>query len=231
MFQIDENVLLFLNGHLGNNDSNAFIRCSNFAYRDMCRTITYAPEYNENRTSSSIEKNAIAQKKRILRDTLTNIIKEQVNNWIKNKSLSKGQFDNDHKCLCDKIIEVYKGTTDQSAPSNSLYFGQAQKWVNMTLKNLYVYSKSNNTSLSLNSIIEYFHVPIDNVILDIASDAKTCYIDAPNRKYNVIKPSKAWSKWNYEEYKDYQENLEKSIKPQGDVPIIWELKHWSTVTD
>jgi hypothetical protein len=229
MFQIDENVLLFLNGHLGNNDSNAFIRCSNFAYRDMCRTITYAVEYNENHATSSKEKGVIAQKKRNLRDEITKLIETKVKTWIINTNLTKNQFNADHESLCRAIIEKYKGTTHQNEPDNSLYFGQAQKWVNMTLKNLYVYSKSNNTSLSFDNIIEFFHVPIDNVILDIASGIKRCYIDPPETKYGVAKPEKAWSKWNYNDYKEYQEKLEASIK--NDCPIIWELKHWSTVED
>ena len=229
MFQIDENVLLFLNGHLGNNDSNAFIRCSNFAYRDMCRTITYAADYNENHAASSKEKVVIAQKKRDLRDEITKLIEAKVKNWINNTNLTKKQFNKDHESLCIAIIEKYKGTTNQNEPDNSLYFGQAQKWVNMTLKNLYVYSKSNNTSLSFDNIIKYLHVPIDNVILDIASGTKRCYIDPPETTYGVAKPEKAWSKWSYSDYKKYQENLEASIK--NDCPIIWELKHWSTVED
>lgn len=229
MFQIDENVLRFLNGHLGNNDKAAFIRCSDFAYRDMCRTITYALEYNEKHATSSKEKGIIAQKKRDLRDKITQLIKGKTKDWINNTALTKEQFDKEHKLLCETIIEKYKGTTNQNEPDNSLYFGQAQKWVNMTLKNLYVYSKSNNTSLSLDNIIEFFHVPIDNVILDIASGTKRCYIDPPETKYGVSKPEKAWSKWNYDDYKEYQEKLEASIK--NDCPIIWELTHWSTVED
>ena len=218
-----------MNGHLGNNDSNAFIRCSNFAYRDMCRTITYAADYNENHAASSKEKVVIAQKKRYLRDEITKLIEAKVKIWINNTNLTKEQFNNDHESLCIAIIEKYKGTTNQNEPDNSLYFGQAQKWVNMTLKNLYVYSKSNNTSLSFDNIIKYLHVPIDNVILDIASGTKRCYIDPPETTYGVAKPEKAWSKWSYSEYKKYQENLEASIK--NDCPIIWELKHWSTVED
>ena len=229
MFQIDENVLLFLNGHLGNNDSNAFIRCSNFAYRDMCRTITYSDEHNENHAISSKDKGTIVQKKRDLRDEITKLIETQVEKWMNNTSLTKKQFNENHEALCKAIIEKYKGTTNQNEPDNSLYFGQAQKWVNMTLKNLYVYSKSNKTSLNLDNIIKYFHVPIDNVILDIASGTKRCYIDSPETTYGVAKPAKAWSKWSYNDYKTYQNKLEASIK--NDCPIIWELKHWSTVED
>ena len=135
----------------------------------MCRTITYAADYNENHAASSKEKVVIAQKKRYLRDEITKLIEAKVKIWINNTNLTKEQFNNDHESLCIAIIEKYKGTTNQNEPDNSLYFGQAQKWVNMTLKNLYVYSKSNNTSLSFDNIIKYLHVPIDNVILKFLS--------------------------------------------------------------
>ena len=226
MFQIDEDVLLFLKGHLGNNDSEAFIRCSHFAYRDMCRTITFSPEYNENSAKSSEEKTKISEKKKELRTKVTELIKAQVEEWIQTPPETKEQFNEQHKKLCQSIIREYAYTTNQSMPKKSLYFGQAQKWVNMTLKNLYVYSKSNNTSLSLDHIIRYFHIPLDNVILDIASGKKKCYIPE-GTKYHVKRPDGAWSKWSYKEYKAYQKQLEASIG--GDVPIIWELRHWSTV--
>lgn len=229
MFQIDDDVLLFLNGHLGKDDNDAFIRCSNFAYRDMCRTITYSTNYNEKYAKSNKDKKTIRDNKKGLRDDITDLIKAQVYNWINNSTINKDIFNDEHRDLCNKIIEKYKGTTNQGETNGSVYFGQAQKWVNMTLKNLYVYSKSNNTSLNLDNIIKYFHVPIDNVILDIASDAKPCYIDPPGTTYGVIKPKKAWSKWDYKKYREYQEALKNSI---GNViPIIWELQHWSTVKD
>ena len=229
MFQIDDDVLLFLNGHLGKDDNDAFVRCSNFAYRDMCRTITYSTNYNEKYAESSKDKKTIKDKKRMLRDDITDLIKAQVYNWINNSTINKDVFNDEHRDLCNKIIEKYTGTTNQGEPNGSIYFGQAQKWVNMTLKNLYVYSKSNKTLLNLDNIIEYLHVPIDNVILDIASGAKICYIDPPGTKYGVEKPANAWSKWNDKEYEAYQDTLRNSI---GNViPIIWELQHWSTIKD
>ena len=127
-FEIDKNVLRFLNGHLGNNDEDAYKRCSDFAYRDMCRTIKFADKFKESKEKSRAENDKIAKDKRAKRDNVTKYIKEQIEKWLENTD----DFDNEHVELCNKIIEEYKGTTEQGNKDNSLYFGQAQKWVNMT---------------------------------------------------------------------------------------------------
>lgn len=228
-FEIDNDVLRFLNGHFGNNDADAFVRCSNLAYRDMCRTITYAPAYNENSALGSKEKNAIADKKKELRNAVTVLIKEQVEEWVKKPPANQDEFDKKHAELCQKIIKKYEGTTKQKG-TDSLYFGQAQKWVNMALKNLYVYSKSNITTLSFASLLPYMHIPIDNIILDIASGKKKCYVDTPDTSYNVTKPSNPWSQWSDDEYAEYQTKLKTTIGSTT-APILWELTHWSTVKE
>ncbi len=236
-FEIDENVLRFLNGHLGNNDEDAYKRCSDFAYRDMCRTITFASDYKESKEKGSKVNNEIAQNKRDKRDKITEVIKKQIEQWIKNTP-SEEDFNSQHTALCSTIIDEYKGTTDQGDPKNSLYFGQAQKWVNMTLKNLYVYSESNRTQLSLKSLLPYMHIPIDSIIMDIAAGSKKCYVDNNTITYGIKKPKNGnnkeicWSKFDETTYKEYQKALTDKIKethPSID-PIIWELTHWSTVT-
>ena len=77
-YLIDEDVLRFLNGHLGNSDDNAFKRCSDFAYRDMCRTIRFKKEYVESKDKSAKERQKITKKKRDLRDQVTKLLQDQV---------------------------------------------------------------------------------------------------------------------------------------------------------
>ena len=224
-YLIDDDVLRFLNGHLGNSDDNAFKRCSDFAYRDMCRTIRFKKEYVESKDKSAEERQEITQKKRDLRNQVTKLLQDQVEEWI---ACPPKDFDGDHTALCEQIISMYKNTTDQGQKEDSLYFGQAQKWVNMTLKNLYVYSKSNApTGICLNNLLPLLHVPIDNVILDVASDKVKCYVDPPSMTYGVKKPTKAWSKWDENDYKTYQKELKARLS--GQTPLLWELTHWSTV--
>ncbi len=223
---IDDNVLLFLNGHLGKNDDDAFERCSNFAYRDMCRTIIFAESYNEKNASETNPKERITKAKQDLRNDVTKMIKEKVLDWLKTPP---SNFDKEHEELCNAIIAKYKGTTNQGEHDNSLYFGQAQKWVNMTLKNLYVYSKTNKTDLNLTALLPYMHIPIDNIVLDIAAGKKKCYVDPEGTTYELKKPSGPWSKWSFDTYNNYQSALKEKISPQ--TPILWELIHWSTVSE
>lgn len=217
-FLIDKDVLRFLNGHLGNNDAMAYIRCSDFAYRDMCRTIRFHKKYDED-----------AEIKWNLRRNVTALIKTQVEAWLQIPPKDQDEFNGQHQKLCEKIIVIYQGITDQMEKDQSLFFGQAQKWVNMTLKNLYVYSKSNETDMSFDEILPYLHIPLDNVIMDIASDKKKCYIDPSDQKYGVSKPQTAWSRMDASEYQAYQKELKAKIG--APIPLLWELTHWSTVIE
>lgn len=104
--------------------------------------------------------------------------------------------------------------------------------MNMTLKNLYVYSMSNPAAtLSLSALVPFMHIPLDSIIIDIAADEKHCYVDPSDLRYGVQKPGVAWSKLSEEKYNDYQDRLTDSIRQHSTekTPILWELTHWSTV--
>jgi hypothetical protein len=230
--EIDTAVLQFLNGHLGRNDEDAYRRCSQFAYRDMCRTIPFVGDYKEEKSKSAMENRECAERKQKKRMEVTQMLREQIEEWIANPPVDQTEFNEVHSVLCNRIIDLYENTTAQDNPNHSLFFGQAQKWVNMTLKNLYVYSMSNpSATLSLAALVPFLHVPLDSIIIDIAADAKHCYVDPSDLKYEVIKPDVAWSKLSEAQYKDYQTRLTTSIRTHSgeDTPILWELTHWSTV--
>lgn len=62
--------------------------------------------------------------------------------------------------MCSQIVDIYQ------AEGIEFYIGQAQKWVNMTLKYLYVL---------VPDVVEPFynllHIPLDNYIMDIAKSS------------------------------------------------------------
>ena len=229
---VDRAVLQFLNGHLGRNDEEAYERCSHFAYRDMCRTIPFAENYKEEKSKGAQENKRIARSKQEKREEVTRMLREQIEAWMASPPVLQEQFDRAHSRLCNDIIALYENTTQQDNPAHSLFFGQAQKWVNMTLKNLYVYSMSNPAAtLSLAALVPFMHIPLDSIIIDIAADEKRCYVDPSDLTYGVKKPDVAWSKLSEEKYNDYQSRLIASIRAHSgeDAPILWELTHWSTV--
>ena len=157
-----------------------------------------------------------------------------VEQWLNCSCLTPAVFDNDHRELCKRIIEKYKDTTEQKnidGIPNSLSYGQAQKWVNMTLKNLYIYDNSNSANIGIYKLLPFMHIPIDNVVLDIVTDKKRCYIDPLQMKYGLNKNSSSWSRWSENEYTKFRPVLNNRIRelfPAID-PIRWELQHWSTI--
>ena len=91
----------------------------------------------------------------------------------------------------------------QTFGNQKLFYGQAQKWINMSLKNLSMLNHS-----KVNSFYEYCHIPIDNYILE-----ETGY------KFNT-----SWSRIdNYHDYLIFQEWFNNNYKG---IPLDEEFKLW-----
>ena len=118
---------------------------------------------------------------------LTKIIKEQ------------SDFDKWHKECCDKLIKTFD--------KQLFTYGQAQKWINMSLKNLSMLDHQ-----LIEKQYEFFHVPIDNYIVDITG----------------IKISVAWSRIsNYDEYIEFQNKFRDTYEG---IPLDNEFKLWLKAT-
>ncbi len=145
--------------------------------------------------------------------------------------IKKDNFEGWHKELCEKIRSIYN--KDGDVLKGELSYGQAQKWVNMFLKYLYVFDisiadsenkksvlEAISDSVGNKNITEYFHCVIDNKMLDVAKE-----------KLELPKPTKAWSNWNKEDYKTYQKELREKLQTKNETPFYWELKNWSSIDD
>ncbi|MDO4282754.1 MAG: hypothetical protein Q4D02_03880 [Clostridia bacterium] len=108
------------------------------AYRDFNRTIRGF--------KANVEHNRIY-------DNAIQIMIDEINNLIISNMNSQREFDEWHKNLCDALI--------QSFEDQKLYYGQTQKWINMSLKYLAILDY---TKVAKNYI--FFHIPIDNYILE-----------------------------------------------------------------
>ena len=154
-----------------------------------------------------------------------------------------------HHELCERICEIYRDNSNKT----SMSYGIAQKWVNMTMKNLMVVydvacltDASNFTFVEkygplIEQYREQFHVPVDSYIIDRSWSLDDNSVDLPLKddKTKRIKkyatPSsyvKPWSQWkdndNKEEgekneYQRFQESLRKAL---AEVPIDWEGPAW-----
>jgi hypothetical protein len=119
---------------------------------------------------------------------------------IKSSNLTQNEFDKLHKKMCSELISEW----------NELTFGQAQKWINMSLKYWLLFGESKIPKIEINS--KFFHIPIDSIIQE--------------RFFNKNLP--AWSKIKtYEEYFWYQQDFrERNI---GKIPILEEFREFNKI--
>jgi len=150
------------------------------AYRDLCRTIT---GFAKNESHSKIYETA----KNLLYSEIRVLLNKKIRNQI--------EFDEWHKECCNKLIIIFGEQT--------FYYGQAQKWINMSLKYISMLEHS-----IIKNVYEYCHVPIDNYILN----AVTYSFD------------KAWSRIdNYNDYMKFQKYFREKYKG---IPLDVEFKIW-----
>ena len=161
------------------------------AYRDFCRTIRKGEKGINEGIGDLVE----CKKK-----TAKTIIDE----------LSKMDFDKYdywHNELCGKII------------ANKYTYGQAQKWVNMTMKYLIVLGDANVIANK-----KLLHIPLDSIIIDKALEK-----DLLTQKTLDDNKFTSWSGINTKELYDA---IQKEIreKLQNQTPIMWEFQAWNDST-
>ncbi|MCY1161783.1 hypothetical protein D9M71_19040 [compost metagenome] len=154
------------------------------AYRDFNRTLKI-----ENR---SLHPTRRAKCEAILREELKIVISKHY--------ATQEEFDEQHHTLCDLLILAW----------SELTYGQAQKWINMTLKYWLLLGESRIPSIDKNA--KFFHIPIDSYVL--------------TGMFNEKNP-KPWSKINnYADYFKYQKSHRQNLKNQNS-PIINEFEFFN----
>ena len=151
------------------------------AYRDLMRTIR---GFASNKNNNVIKTNA--------RESIKKYI-----DYIVECNMNQELFDKLHREQCYKLIEIFG--------EQEFTIGQAQKWINMTFKNLHLleYSK-------IDAVYEYCHIPIDSYMLSIT-------------KYSKLNTS--WSKLdNYDDYLEYQKWFRE--KYNDEIPLDKEFYLW-----
>ena len=114
---------------------------------------------------------------------------------------SQKEFDNKHEELCKNLVKYW----------STLTIGQAQKWINMTLKYWLLLGKERIPNIEQNA--QYFHIPIDG------------YVQRGMFKKEFPKP-KPWSKISdYNEYFKYQSTHRE--KNPDTKPIIDEFEFFN----
>ena len=167
------------------------------AYADMARRTLRIKENSKERIA--------------LKKIATKILRQAVED-LKNDS---SDFPKWHEKSCNALIACYGG---------QISYGQAQKWLNMLLKYLYVYDVNGyETLFSSRERIAALDMPVDSKV-----------IEALHRKYNVKRPTAGWSVWDRNTYRAYQAAARNALQSASDIensdeqiPFYWELIHWS----
>ena len=181
--------------------------CAHRAYRDFCRRLTGIGKLEDN-----------------LKNKYRKVTEGHIENWIKDLLGDKQEFDFWHENTCRKIMKAYETYEMKSVLTYGFPYGLAQKWLNMTMKYMLIMEKWDS---QMQSMRNQLHVPVDDYIMEAASDELHIYIPYKNGEegnYNKGKV-KPWSQWDYDEYKKFQDDIRSAVA----CPIEWEGPAWIKV--
>jgi len=180
-------------------DKNAIKVCADRAYRDFCRTLHFKKTIGD------------CERKKFKKKLIDMIIIEGCENLYK-KNI-KEEYDETHQKLCEKLCDIFN-EADILDADHKFSYGQAQKWVNMTMK-YFVLMKNEGSNDRLLSIM---HIPVDDYVLKA--------FDPEGKKGYKEKP---WSKWDEDTYLSFINNLRELVKaePDNNTCFDWEYNIWN----
>ncbi len=190
--------------------NHSFKDIAGMAYADMARHTL------KSKGDSTYEKKLNAKKKKQIRDNIIDMLKREISGLSRIKS--REDFDAWHEKVCESMINEYRNA---DILAEAFTHGQAQKWLNMIFKYLYVYDvKSSDTSnqtmlesaVGANSpdeFLKWLHAPVDSYVI----------------KNSEIEVDITWSKWEFARYKDFQNQLRSSKADEG--AFLWEVENWA----
>lgn len=131
------------------------------------------------------------------------MIKENITELLSNDRVSQQEFNEWHYKLADSLRTLYIENGVE------FYYGQAQKWINMTLKYLYVLGEVNDQKY-----YGVFHATLDNYIFNLSYE-----------NYGILPPKVSWSRIaDYDVYLKYQEMLKGAIGNR--IIFEWKFDSW-----
>jgi hypothetical protein len=112
-------------------------------------------------------------------------------------------FNQWHLGACDRLMACFQ-------PFHC-HYGQAQKWINMTIKYSWFFSGGSE----LDAWYSAAHVPVDEFILRAAA------------KHGIERPPEPWSRWDDQtKYEAFQTLIRDCARQQGATPLELEHEWW-----
>ena len=201
-------------------------KCANRAYLDLSRRIDFYYSTSEldnmSKKGSSKESKSLAKKYKSAKKDLIKKICGTILCPVEGCKCIDEEFELWHELKCKNIMKTMNNSTFQDGKlilkdCNAFTYGLAQKWINMTLKYLWLLDMLPD-GLSEMSL----HVPIDSFIIQALYN-KVDQISNDN-KYK----GKAWSKFgDYKIYRDLQDEIKRVV--ENIPPIKWEESAWRKI--
>lgn len=154
--------------------------CVRTPYLDFCRTMHGFGHLKE---------------KDDLRDEATAKLYKRFRVLAASPPKTKGEFDRWHRSCSEMLIETFR-----RGGFRDLHAGQAQKWINIAFKNIFVCGK--NRIPGFDSVYSFCHMPIDKIVL------------AQLKSAGMAIPKQAWSRWSYKDYIQFQHEICNQFKGQ-----------------
>lgn len=196
--------------------------CSHRAYADLSRTIDYSrsSSWLEDHKKTDTAKSFIAQKQ-AFKENVHNYLATRINQKLFSCT-SKKDFDEWHKGCCTEI-EKKANESGLIKEGKMFSYGQAQKWVNMTLKYMDISGFWDQGEQQIAELRTFLHVPVDSYILKAASSENIPLprINGELGPYSESTTTK-WSNMNPEEYHGFIHRLRGKVKVLSD----WEDEKW-----
>lgn len=156
---------------------------------------------------------------------------------------SQEEFDREHRTCCENILNLANSTEQEPLLQEKMTYGQAQKWVNMTMKYLYI------LGYVPEKVVPFLHVPVDDFMLEAVWSAnhgedrdkdrlrngmknpdKLPFADSKSKSYGSAKILK-WSKWDAKKYEEYQAGIRNALEGSDISPIVWEGDAWMLISN
>lgn len=218
-----------VDGIKNGNDKIPYL-CARRAYLDLARTVKY--KYSSSvldnmsaKKSRNEDKNEAAAFKTAKNDMIDKMCQKMLYP-VEEKHCCDNEFADWHEKKCKDIKDdMNKAIYETNEPNNCIIkdkaftYGQAQKWLNMTLKYMWLLDM-----LPEGLTKESLHIPIDSYIIDAVKSNAIEY----GLGIKTGPSAASWSKWDdYGAYRDYQNAAGKTIREKyGLSPIEWEGKAW-----
>lgn len=202
---------------------------------NACIKRAYSDAAQQGAFHALLKEDTLKKKAKKAQDKSTKTITEALEKLLEHDAV---RFENWHHETCNALCDTYKNVCSKN---NILFsYGNAQKWVNMSLKYLSMLNEIYKVyrpgcefckaySANIEKYRSEFHVPVDSYIIETVWDEDTILPLKNNwtEKRGAYSSSKItpWSKWTEKEYSEFQNSLSSSGL-LTDSPLDWENQAW-----